>query len=155
MAVKLHVIKREPVEVSITNRQTINLKNGELFIRATDSDYDNLENKPSINNVELSGNKTSSELNLQDVLVSGENIKTINGESVLGSGDISISGTGGSWDSISNKPFSSIDTSTLKVQNDILYVNTTDDAEEDNTRPITSSGVNVIVGNINVLLEQI
>lgn len=31
----------------------------------------------------------------QDTLVSGENIKTINGESILGSGDITISGGGG------------------------------------------------------------
>lgn len=31
----------------------------------------------------------------QDKLVSGENIKTINGESILGSGDIEISGGGG------------------------------------------------------------
>lgn len=31
----------------------------------------------------------------QDKLVSGENIKTINGESILGSGDIEIVGGGG------------------------------------------------------------
>lgn len=42
----------------------------------------------------------------QDTLVSGTNIKTINGESVLGSGDITISGGGGStdWNDITNKP---------------------------------------------------
>lgn len=34
----------------------------------------------------------------QDKLVSGENIKTINGESILGSGDIEISGGGSSSD---------------------------------------------------------
>ena len=42
----------------------------------------------------------------QDTLVSGTNIKTINGESLLGSGDITISGGGGStdWNDITNKP---------------------------------------------------
>lgn len=32
----------------------------------------------------------------QDTLVSGENIKTINGDSILGSGNLTISGGGGS-----------------------------------------------------------
>jgi hypothetical protein len=32
----------------------------------------------------------------QDTLVSGDNIKTINGDSILGSGDIRIQGGGGS-----------------------------------------------------------
>lgn len=41
----------------------------------------------------------------QDTLVSGTNIKTINGESVLGSGDITISGGGSTdWNDITNKP---------------------------------------------------
>ena len=36
------------------------------------------------------------ETSKQDALVSGTNIKTVNGESLLGSGDIAISGGGGS-----------------------------------------------------------
>lgn len=36
--------------------------------------YDDLTNKPSINNVALSGNKTSDDLNLQGKLTAGENI---------------------------------------------------------------------------------
>lgn len=41
----------------------------------------------------------------QDTLVSGTNIKTINGEPVLGSGDIVISGGGSTdWNDITNKP---------------------------------------------------
>ena len=54
------------------------------------SDYSDLTNKPKINSVTLSGNKTSSALGLQDALVSGTNIKTINSTSILGSGDITI-----------------------------------------------------------------
>ena len=40
----------------------------------------------------------------QDILVSGQNIKTINGESVLGSGNIAIQGGTSNWDDIQGKP---------------------------------------------------
>lgn len=46
----------------------------------------------------------------QAVLVSGNNIKTINGSSVLGSGNLTVSGGGGSWGSI---------TGTLSAQTDL------------------------------------
>jgi hypothetical protein len=49
----------------------------------------------------------------QDVLVSGTNIKTINGNSLLGSGNISISGSGGTWGTI---------TGTLSAQTDLQTV---------------------------------
>lgn len=62
----------------------------------TQTDYDLLTNKPKINGVELTGNKTSSNLGLQPTLVSGTNIKTINNESLLGSGNISVGGGIGS-----------------------------------------------------------
>ncbi len=52
------------------------------------SDYDELEHKPSINSQPLSGNMTSQQLGLQDRLVSGTTIKTINGQPVLGSGNL-------------------------------------------------------------------
>lgn len=57
------------------------------------SDYTQLTNKPKINGVELSGNKTSALLGLQSELMSGTNIKTVNGESLLGSGNIKTLGT--------------------------------------------------------------
>ena len=62
---------------------------------------------------------------------------------------------GGSWSQISGKPFDTIDGNTLVNRSGTLYVNTTDNAEQDNTRPITSSGVHVICGNINALLQAI
>ena len=43
------------------------------------SDYSELSNKPSINGVELNGNKTSGDLALQDKLTAGENISIENG----------------------------------------------------------------------------
>ena len=66
-----------------------------------------------------------------------------------------VSSGGGSWSQISGKPFDTIDGNTLVNRSGTLYVNTTDDAEQDNTRPITSSGVHVICGNINALLQSI
>lgn len=53
-------------------------------------DYTDFINKPKINSVTLSGNKTSSQLGLQDALVSGTNIKTVNNNSLLGSGNVDI-----------------------------------------------------------------
>ena len=66
-----------------------------------------------------------------------------------------VSSGGGSWSQISGKPFDAIDGNTLVNRSGTLCVNTTDNAEQDNTRPITSSGVHVICGNINALLQAI
>lgn len=60
-----------------------------------------------------------------------------------------------SWREIEDKPFDYIDNNTLIVEDNTLKVNTTDDAESDNTLPITSSGVYTIVGNIDALLSLI
>lgn len=72
-------------------------------------------------------------------------------------GDKGDPGTGGAsaWSEITDKPFDTIDGNTLVNRSGALCVNTTDDAEQDNTRPITSSGVHVICGNINALLQAI
>lgn len=100
--------------VSTQEGVNINLEGG-----STD-DYNSLKNKPKINSVELRGNLTLDELEIQpkgnyvtnntfdteleeltdvfnqgiatkqDKLVSGTNIKTINGESVLGNGNIDL-----------------------------------------------------------------
>ena len=44
---------------------------------------------------------------------------------------------------------------TLILEDGILRVNTTDIAEKDNTQPITSAGVDTIVGNIGAILDTI
>ena len=44
---------------------------------------------------------------------------------------------------------------TLKLEDGILSVNTTNQMEQDNTLPITSAGVYATVGNIEVLLKTI
>ena len=58
---------------------------------ATSGDYDDLTNKPN-----LSQYATQTDLaGKQDTLVSGTNIKTVNNQSILGSGNIDIQGGGG------------------------------------------------------------
>ena len=66
------------------------------------TDYTDLTSKPKINNVELSGDLTSSGLGLQDTLVSGTNIATINNQSLLNGGNIVIptGGGGGTFDGL-------------------------------------------------------
>jgi hypothetical protein len=85
--------------VSGSNIKTINNQNilgsGNIEIEGV-SDYTELTNKPSINGTTLNGNvnlATPEQLNTkQDTLVSGTNIKTVNNESLLGSGNITIEG---------------------------------------------------------------
>lgn len=85
----------------------------------------------------------------QDALTAGENI-------LIEDGVISATvGGASSWDDLTDKPFDTIDDNTLIVRDGVLAVNTTDVAEQDNTKPITSSGVHVIVGNIDTLLSLI
>lgn len=55
-------------------------------------------------------NTTAAQVGAQETLVSGTNIKTINGNSLLGSGDLVISNGGGTWGSI---------TGTLSDQTDL------------------------------------
>lgn len=45
--------------------------------------------------------------------------------------------------------------SNITIENGIISVVTTDVAEADNTKPITSAGVNTIVGNIEELLKTL
>lgn len=43
----------------------------------------------------------------------------------------------------------------ISIENNIISVLTADEAEEDNTRPITSAAVHTQLGNIQALLETI
>jgi len=120
------------VELKTINNKSI-VGTGNITISGGGSggtfDYDELNNKPSINNVELDGDLTLSDLGIaaadhehnqyatatqlagkQDTLVSGTNIATINDRSLLDGGNIVITGGGGgeggtsNYDELSNKP---------------------------------------------------
>ena len=43
----------------------------------------------------------------------------------------------------------------IKIENNVISVITTNDVEQNNTKPITSAGVYTTVGNINELLKMI
>lgn len=126
--------KLEKTNIVAGDNITLSVSGNDITINSQadgTTDYSDLTNKPKINNVELSGNKSLSDLGItnfsgdyndlsnkpdiptktsdltndsgfidssyhdntkQDTLVSGTNIKTINNESILGEGNISISG---------------------------------------------------------------
>lgn len=58
-----------PIKATDDMTQPVGQRNGQLFTKATggggSSDYDDLDNKPQINGVTLSGNKTSSDLSVE------------------------------------------------------------------------------------------
>lgn len=83
----------------------------------------------------------------------GKYMRVVNGKWAASEGS---SGGAATWKDLEGKPFNSIDSNTLTVNEaGVLQVNTTDVAEQDNTKPITSSGAYVILGNIDTLLSQI
>ena len=132
--------------------------NGEIIkaplqqdIQKNTSDISNIENQISDINSELQNNDTqfsniNSQINQlneiyndldsekQDVLVSGENIKTINSQSILGNGDIEISGNVTVDSELST-------TSNNPVENKVI------------TNAINE--INATIGNINNTLTEI
>lgn len=89
--------------------------------------YADLPDKPKINGVELVGDMTSKQLGLVDQQTYATNQEA----GVVKVGE------------------------NLKIYEGVLSVETTNDAEEDNTKPMTSAGVYVELGNINILLSKI
>jgi hypothetical protein len=79
----------------------------------------------------------------QDTLVSGTNIKTINGASVLGSGDLTVSGSGASWGNI---------TGTLSSQSDLqTALNAKQNTLVSSTSIKTVNGNSLLgSGNVNI-----
>lgn len=71
---------------------------------------------------------------------------TSSGSNASGNGTASSGGSGTTWE---------IGEGLKIVGENTLAVDTTNDVEQDNTKPITSAGVYVEVGNINVLLQTI
>lgn len=58
------------------------------------------------------------------------------------------------WDDVTNKPFESLGDD-LIVEDGVLKIDKTNEVQADNTKPITSAGVHMVVGNIDALLETI
>ena len=129
----------------------------DLATVATSGSYNDLNDKPVI--PDTTNLATKSELNAkQDALVSGTNIKTINGESLLGEGNITIGGAGeqqqADWnqtettavDYIKNKP-----TNVSAFANDAGYLT----QHQSLADYYTKSEIDTMVGNINTILASI
>jgi hypothetical protein len=89
---------------TITNQLSLKADSSSLSAVATSGSYNDLTNKPTIPTVPTNVSEFTNDANYatetfvnaaistkQDTLVSGTNIKTVNGQSLLGSGNISIS----------------------------------------------------------------
>lgn len=91
---KKDISGKQETLVSTINIKTINdislLGSGNIEISGGASSYNTLENKPSINGTEINGSKRLSDFGIQEALVSGVNIATINGSNILGGGDVPV-----------------------------------------------------------------
>lgn len=105
--------------------------------------YNDLMNKPKINNVNLKGNKSSSDLGLQDALVSGTNIKTINSTSLLGSGDLTVQET-----LVSGTNIKTINSTSLLGSGDISITSDVTDVQFNGVSVVTSGVANITSSNI-------
>ena len=86
----------------------------------------------------------------QDALVSGTNIKTINNESILGSGNITIQGGGSSVVELTQAQYDALTT----IDPDTIYV-ITDAAGGDLSNYYTKAQINAMIGDIESLLAAI
>ena len=78
---------------------------GNITIEGFSGDYNDLTNKPTI------PTKTSELTNDSGFLTEHQPLKTINGESLVGTGNIEISGFSGSYNDLTDKPnFSTVAT---------------------------------------------
>lgn len=70
-------------------------------LKSSSNNYKELSNKPAINSTELNGTLTLDDIGAQEKLISAQNIKTINGTSILGTGNIAIAEGGATWGLVS------------------------------------------------------
>ena len=124
-------------------------------LRATTANYGETKLSSSVSSTSTTEAATSSAVrqayNLangkQDALVSGTNIKTINNQSILGSGNINISGGGGTATDVQ------INGTSITLNNVANIV--TEGAYSSSNKIVTKSYVDDIVGDIETLLGGI
>ena len=108
---------------AVNNLLDTKVNNSDLSQVAISGDYNELTNKP-----DLSQYATKEEVNTkQDTLISGQNIKTINNQSLLGSGNIDIQGGGSGSSYTAGKNIEIVD-NTISTTNDldVVTINTGD-----------------------------
>ena len=126
---KLNVLFREESGIHVNllqDSQTFFSDFGTVQSITTETDYNKLTNKPSINGVTLQGDLTSEDLHIEASASFPE-------EGSIG--DILMK--------------------TTTAKDGVSWITPASRAEEDNTRPITSAAVYTEIGNINALLATI
>ncbi|MFX4057935.1 MAG: hypothetical protein EHV01_006485, partial [Spiroplasma sp. hy2] len=93
-------IPSDGIKDSDLNKDYIDKQDGKYIVKTSQDLKNNYYDAAAIDNILL---------DKQDKLISGTNIKTINGNSLLGSGDISISG-GSDWELVNTSDFKPNDT---------------------------------------------
>lgn len=88
----------------------------------------------------------------QDTLVSGTNIKTINNQSILGAGNITIEGGGGGGGGISGITMNG---SAVTVTSGVADLGTVITEHQSLANYYTKSEIDAMIGNINTLLAAI
>ena len=96
-------------QIDLQNELTIKVNRAELARVATSGSFNDLLDKPTI------PTKTS-ELTNDSGFLTEQTLKTINGESIVGTGNITIEGFSGDYNDLTNKP--SIPTKTSELDND-------------------------------------
>ena len=97
-------------QIDLQNELTIKVNREELSRVATSGSYNDLLDKPVI------PTKTSELTNDSGFLTEHQPLKTINNESIVGTGNIEISGFSGDYNDLTNKP--TIPTKTSELDND-------------------------------------
>ena len=123
-------------QIDLQNELTIKVNRAELARVATSGSFNDLLDKPTI------PTKTS-ELTNDSGFLTEQTLKTINGESIVGTGNITIEGFSGNYNDLTNKP--TIPTKTSELTNDSGFLT--------EHQPLKTINNESIVGTGNITIE--
>lgn len=124
-------------QLDLQNELTIKVNRSELARVATSGSYNDLSDKPTI------PTKTSELTNDSGYLTEHQSIKTINGESLIGNGNLEIEGFSGDYNDLTNKP--TIPNKTSELTNDSGFLT--------EHQPLKTINNESIVGEGNIEIE--
>lgn len=128
-------------QLDLQNELTIKVNRSELARVATSGSYNDLSEKPTI------PTKTSELDNDSGFLTEHQSIKTINGESLIGNGNLEIEGFSGDYNDLTNKP--DIPTKTSELTNDSGFLTEHQPLKTINNESIVGEGnIEIEVGSV-------
>ena len=123
-------------QIDLQNELTIKVNRNELSRVATSGSYNDLTNKPDI------PSKTSDLTNDSGFLTEHQPLKTINNESIIGTGNLEIEGFSGDYNDLTNKP--TIPNKTSDLTNDSGFL-----TEHQHLKTINNESI-IGTGNIEI-----